>query len=197
MRIDYDAATKEFVTLLQNLEDTGLHVEVRPGYEQSILLFVKAPSELLGNRVYKLRYEHLFTYIETLNLSIKHKEGVANAMSCRVRDWLYGITQTRPPGNKDTVVSAWYEAEDILSMSHLVSWPKSMGGAGITPNHGQWKNVKSTFPMHNEKVNQAFLRHLGKKLLLGTDDLDKIRDLFGSKVCNSIPGAYHIVNTHQ
>lgn len=56
MEIDYDEATKEFITLLQNLEATGLHVEVRPGYEQTILLFVKAPSELLGNRVYKLRY---------------------------------------------------------------------------------------------------------------------------------------------
>lgn len=85
-------------------------------------------------------------------------------------------------------MTAWYEAEDILSMSHLVVWPKSMGGAGITPGHGQWQNVKSAFPMHNEKVNQAFLRRLGKKLLLGTDDLDKIRDLFGSKVCDTIPG---------
>jgi hypothetical protein len=63
VKIDYDAATKEFVKLLQTLEDTGLHVEVRPGYEQSILLFVKAPIELLGNRVYKLRYEYLHTYI--------------------------------------------------------------------------------------------------------------------------------------
>jgi hypothetical protein len=70
-------------------------------------------------------------------------------------------------------------------MDHLVSWPQSMGGAGITPGLGQWKNVKAIFPMHNEKVNQAFLRRLSKKLLLGIDDLDKIRDLFGSKVCDS------------
>ncbi|UKZ83987.1 hypothetical protein TrVFT333_011803 [Trichoderma virens FT-333] len=152
--IDYETATKEFTALLQNLEATGLHVEVRPGYEQTILLFVKAPSALLGNRVYKLR----------------------------VRDWLYGITQTRPPGNKYTIVPAWYEAEDILSMDHLVNWPQSMGGAGITPGIGQWKNVKAIFPMHNDKVNQALLRSLSKKLLLSIDDLDKIRDLFGSKV---------------
>lgn len=58
-----------------------------------------------------------------------------------------------------------------------------MGGAGITPGLGQWKNVKATFPMHNEKVNQALLRRLSKKLLLSVDDLDSIRDLFGSKVC--------------
>ncbi|KAL6856371.1 calcium-activated chloride channel domain-containing protein [Trichoderma novae-zelandiae] len=152
--IDYYEAAKEFTALLQSLEATGLHVEVRPGYEQTMLLFVKAPSALLGNRVYKLR----------------------------VRDWLYGITQTRPPGNKDTIVPAWYEAEDLLSMDHLVNWPRSMGGAGITPGLGEWKNVKAIFPMHNDKVNQAMLRSFSKKLLLGTDDLDQIRDLFGSKV---------------
>ncbi|KAK4082415.1 uncharacterized protein Triagg1_2227 [Trichoderma aggressivum f. europaeum] len=151
---DYETATHEFTALLKNLEATGLHVEVRPGYEQTILLFVKAPSALLGNRVYKLR----------------------------VRDWLYGVTQTRPPGNKYTIVPAWYEAEDILSMDHLVNWPQSMGGAGITPGIGQWKNVKAIYPMHNDKVNQALLRGLSKKLLLGIEDLDKIRDLFGSKV---------------
>lgn len=53
---DYYEAAKEFTALLQSLEATGLHVEVRPGYEQTILLFIKAPSALLGNRVYKLRY---------------------------------------------------------------------------------------------------------------------------------------------
>lgn len=58
-----------------------------------------------------------------------------------------------------------------------------MGGAGITPGVGQWKNVKAIYPMHNDKVNQALLRGLSKKLLLGIEDLDKIRDLFGSKVC--------------
>ena len=99
-----------------------------------------------------------------------------------MRDWLYGITQTRPPGNKDTIVAAWYEAEDLLSMDHLVNWPQSMGGAGITPGLGEWKNVKAIFPMHNDKVNQALLRSFSKKLLLGTEDLDQIRDLFGSKV---------------
>lgn len=59
VKLEYNAAAEEFNTLLQHLEATGLHVEVRPGYEQTILLFVKAPSSLLGNRVYKLRYVFL------------------------------------------------------------------------------------------------------------------------------------------
>ena len=52
---DYDVATKEFRDLLLDLEEAGLHTEVRPGYDRSILVFVKAPRQLLGNSVYKER----------------------------------------------------------------------------------------------------------------------------------------------
>lgn len=52
----HDVAVKEFNTLLHDLEAAGLHTEVRPGYDQTILIFAKAPSQLLGNRVYKLRH---------------------------------------------------------------------------------------------------------------------------------------------
>lgn len=52
---DYDVAGKEFTGLLDCIEEAGLHTEVRPGYEQSILIFIKAPEQLLGNTVYKQR----------------------------------------------------------------------------------------------------------------------------------------------
>lgn len=51
----YDDAVKEFKTLLADLEEAGLDVEVRAGYEQTLLFFVKAPHNLLGNYVYKSR----------------------------------------------------------------------------------------------------------------------------------------------
>lgn len=152
--VDYDAAAKEFSLLLDSLEAAGLHVEVRPSFEKTILVFVKAPEQLLGNTVYK----------------------------SRVRDWLYSITQNRPEGDKDTVVRAWYEAEDLLAMHHLVAWPKELGGAGITPETGRWENVKAIFPLHNERDNQVLLRHLSRRLVLTNDDFDKIRDLLGAKV---------------
>lgn len=76
----------------------------------------------------------------------------------------------------------WYEAEDLLALHHLVVWPKEFGGASITPEAGQWKNVKATFPLHNEPANQFLLRHLSRRLILTVDDFDKIRDLLGSKV---------------
>lgn len=85
--LEYDAATKEFNALLDNLEAAGLDTEVRPGYDQTILVLVKASRQLLGNAVYKFR----------------------------VRDWLYGITQVHPGGDKDTVMSGWCEAEDLLT----------------------------------------------------------------------------------
>ncbi|KAK2612544.1 hypothetical protein QQS21_001482 [Conoideocrella luteorostrata] len=152
--IDYDVAIKEFNSLLDNLEAAGLYTEVRPGYEQSILVFVKAPEQLLGNTVYKQR----------------------------VKDWLYAITQSHPGGDKDTAVKGMFEAEELLAMYHLVLWPKELGGAGITPGVGPWENVKCMFPLQNETENQSVLRHLSKRLVLTTSDFDRIRDLHGSKI---------------
>ncbi len=76
----------------------------------------------------------------------------------------------------------WYEAEDLLAVYHLVNWPTDMGGAGITPGVGKWENVKSIFPIHNDAVNRSLLRHLSRRIFLKVEDLDNIRDLFGSKV---------------
>ncbi|KAF5972312.1 IST2 [Fusarium coicis] len=150
---DHDTAIKEFKTLVADLEETGLDVEVRAGYEQSLLVFAKAPRELLGNAVYKSR-----------------------------QDWLYGITPNHPGGDKNTVVDGAYEAEDILSVYHIVNWSKDLGGAGITPGSGKWENVKAIFPIHNSKVNQSLLKYLSRKFFLSNEDIDRIRNLHGSKV---------------
>ncbi|KAL2752923.1 hypothetical protein ACRALDRAFT_1065912 [Sodiomyces alcalophilus JCM 7366] len=151
---DPEQATEELKTLLADLEDTGLQTEVRPGYDETLLIFVKVPRDLLGNTVYK----------------------------SRVKDWLYGVVHDHPGGTKTTVVDAHYEAEDILSVYHLVNWPKEHGGAGITPGIGQWKNIEAIFPLHNQHTNQKLLAHLSRRVFLTTDDLDKIRDIWGSKV---------------
>jgi anoctamin-10 len=152
--IDRDTAVKEVKTLLEDLEEIGLHTEVRAGYEQSLLIFIRAPHELLGNWVYK----------------------------SRVKDWLYGIVPNHPGGEKNSVVDGAYEAEDILSVYHLVNWSKDLGGAGITPEIGQWKNVKAIFPLHNPKVNQSLLSYLSRRFFLTQDDIDSIRNIHGSKV---------------
>lgn len=99
-----------------------------------------------------------------------------------MRDWLYGLVAAHPGGGSRSIVDAKYEAEDLLSMYHLVSWPKELGGAGITPGYGLFTNVRSYFPLHNPRASRSLLRHLSKKLILQDKDLDLIRDLFGSKV---------------
>ncbi|KAJ4406342.1 hypothetical protein N0V82_010143, partial [Gnomoniopsis sp. IMI 355080] len=85
-------------------------------------------------------------------------------------------------GNHHEQLPGAFEAEYILSVYHLVNWSKDLGGAGITPGYGPWKHVKSIFPIHNQAANRRLLVHLSKRLLLRKDDLDQIRDLFGSKV---------------
>lgn len=45
----------EFTVLAKDLFAAGMHTEVRHGYDQSLLIFVQVPRELLGNTVYQSR----------------------------------------------------------------------------------------------------------------------------------------------
>jgi anoctamin-10 len=99
-----------------------------------------------------------------------------------VKDWLYGIVKSHPGGTASSVVSGAFEAEDLLSMYHLVNWRKELGGAGVTPDFGQWKNVPSIFPLHNPQANRELLTHLSKRVFLSLEDLDQIRNIWGAKI---------------
>lgn len=101
----------------------------------------------------------------------------------RVKDWLWDITPTEPSATReDSLVDDAFEAEYLLSVYHLINWSKELGGAGITPGEGKWEHVKSIFPIHNTGANNVLLRHLSKRVFLSNEDLDMIRNLFGSKV---------------
>lgn len=155
MSLDYDTAAAEFKCLLEDLHGAGLETQVGPGHDQSLLVLVRVPKGLLDATVYK----------------------------SRVKDWLWAITPTQPTkGDGHDELPGAFEAEHILSAYHLVNWPKDLGGAGITPGHGRWANVRSVFPLHNQGANRALLVHLSRRLLLRNEDLDRIRDLFGAKV---------------
>ncbi|KAK3295254.1 calcium-activated chloride channel-domain-containing protein [Chaetomium fimeti] len=143
----------EITALVQDLESVGFQTELRAGHDDTLLAFVKAPRKILGSYVY----------------------------NSRLKDWLYGIVQTHPGGAKNAVVDGAFEAEDILSVYHLVNWPKSNGGAGITPGWGQWENIDSIFPLHDEPTNVSLLKHLSSRFFLTNSDLDQIRNLFGTK----------------
>jgi hypothetical protein len=95
---------------------------------------------------------------------------------------LFGITHSLPAGDENTTADAETPAEEIRSVYHVVTWQKKLGGAGITPNYGKWKNVTASFPLHDQDACSELLRQWSRKTMLTTQDLDTIRALFGEKV---------------
>ncbi|OQD75791.1 hypothetical protein PENDEC_c006G04357 [Penicillium decumbens] len=112
-----------------------------------------------------------------LRVQVRHGHGAS-----LIKDWLFGITHSLPTGDENTIADAETPAEEIRSVYHAVTWQKKLGGAGITPNHGKWKNVTASFPLHDQEACSELLRQWSRKTVLTTQDLDTIRALFGEKV---------------
>lgn len=100
----------------------------------------------------------------------------------RIKDWLFSITHILPDGDETEIADADTPSEEIRSVYHAVTWQKKLGGAGITPGFGKWKNVTASFPLHDQEACAAMLRQWNRKTMLTTKDLDDIRALFGEKV---------------
>ncbi|RAH69068.1 anoctamin family protein [Aspergillus aculeatinus CBS 121060] len=152
--LEISQAISEFRTLIHDLEEAHLQVQVRHGYGPSLLVFIRVPPDLLGNMVYK----------------------------SRVKDWLHGIIHEFPAGDDHTVVESETAAEALRSVYHAVTWQKHLGGAGITPKIGQWKNIQAAIPLQDRAANAELLRKWSKTLNITAEDLDAIRALFGEKV---------------
>ncbi|KAF9886362.1 hypothetical protein FE257_011507 [Aspergillus nanangensis] len=152
--IDIAQAIDEFRTLIHDLEEAHCLTQVRHGYGASLLVCIHVPREHLGNMVYK----------------------------SRVKDWLYGISHELPVGDDYTVVDAETPAEALRSVYHVVTWAKSLGGAGITPGLGQWERVTACTPLHDQAINASLLKKMSRRMKLTEEDLDTIRALFGEKV---------------
>ncbi|KAJ5771704.1 hypothetical protein N7520_002233 [Penicillium odoratum] len=150
--IDQAQAITEFRTLVSDLTEAGLRVQVRHGHGSSLLMCLRMPRDQLGKMVHQ----------------------------SRVKDWLFGIIHTLPTG-EDTV-HAETPSEELRSVYHAVTWSKELGGAGITPNHGKWSNVTASFPLHDQDACSAMLRQWSRKNHLTSEDLDAIRAMFGEKV---------------
>lgn len=74
------------------------------------------------------------------------------------------------------------EAERLRAIDQMITHPKEEGGAEITPNHGEWKNVTALFPLHDEETNKQWMRDWSQKTFLSDEDLDHIRNKFGESV---------------
>ncbi|KAJ5667777.1 uncharacterized protein N7477_006347 [Penicillium maclennaniae] len=152
--LDQATAITEFRQLVSDLHEAGLRLQVRHGHGQSLLVCIRVPRDHLGQMIHK----------------------------SRIKDWLFGITHTLPHGDENTAADADTPSEEIRSVYHAVTWQKKLGGAGITPNYGKWKNVTASFPPHDQDACSKLLRQWSRKTVLTTEDLDTIRALFGEKV---------------
>lgn len=102
----------------------------------------------------------------------------------RVKDWLYGVRSAQPDRETKDAPAArdLTDAERYRIVYHLITGPKTEGGAGIVPKEGQWKNVESVFPLHDIAFNKRWIKEWSTMTLLKIEDLDEIRDRLGEKV---------------
>ncbi|KAJ5101282.1 Acyl-CoA N-acyltransferase [Penicillium alfredii] len=149
---DQTPAIEQLEKLLEALAKVGLQSEVRQGDESSLLVFVRASTKRLKRAIYR----------------------------SRVRDWLYGIRNAEP--EPASSIEPLTEAERLRVISHMITCPQEEGGAAITPNHGDWKNVTAIFPLHDKETNKKWMRQWSRKTLLSNDDLNQIRNKFGESV---------------
>lgn len=102
----------------------------------------------------------------------------------RVKDWLYGIRAAQPDRETQSLMTSQplTEAERYRIVHHMITSPREEGGAGITPKHGQWKEVESIFPLHDHTFNKEWIKRWATTTFLKIEDLDDIRNRFGEKI---------------
>ncbi|EPS26397.1 hypothetical protein PDE_01333 [Penicillium oxalicum 114-2] len=152
--LDQTEAISEYRSLIQDLTKAGLRVQVRHGHGSTLLVCIHVPRDRLGKMVHQ----------------------------SRIKDWLFGITHSLPAGHEDTVAASETPSEEIRSVFHAVTWPAKLGGAGITPGVGKWKNITASFPLHDRDACSDLMSQWNRKTNLTMQDLDAIRALFGEKV---------------
>lgn len=155
---------------MQDLHGAGLNTQIRHGHGESLLVCVKVPRDQLGNMVHKSRYISHYSKDER------------KANSNRIKDFLHCVLHEIPFGDDRAIAHAETPSEQLRSVYHAVTWQKDIGGAGITPKFGKWKNIASAFPLHNRTANAELLRKWSRTTTLTAEDLDAIRALFGEKV---------------
>ncbi len=106
----------------------------------------------------------------------------------RIKDWLHGVRQVQPDQNtrKTLQDEPLTEAERYRQIHHMITAPREEGGASVTPNLGEWKNVDAIFPLHNHERNREWLNNFSSKTFLTPEDLDHIRDCVGEKVRKTV-----------
>ncbi|KAF3480910.1 uncharacterized protein GIQ15_06257 [Arthroderma uncinatum] len=148
-------ASKHLQRLLRSLYNVGLDAAVRPAKDRCLVVLVRP-------RENKLKL-------------MAHRS--------RVKDWLYGVRTSQPTiDTPDTQGVPWTEAERLRTIYDMITLPRADGGADITPGNGEWKHVKSIFPLHDHDVNHQWIKTWSRKTILDSSDLEQIRVKLGEKV---------------
>ena len=102
----------------------------------------------------------------------------------RVNDWLHGVRQAQPDKDTQNLLTSepLTTAERLRLIHHLITAPRSEGGADITPAHEEWKNVDKIFALHDPIHDKAWLKEWSGKTFLTPRDLDLLRDNVGERV---------------
>ncbi|KUJ23929.1 DUF590-domain-containing protein [Mollisia scopiformis] len=74
------------------------------------------------------------------------------------------------------------QAERLRIVYNLITSPCDKGGAGTTPNGGDWEAVDALLPLHDQEFNKRWLKEWSTKYVLSVEDLTKIRDHYGEKI---------------
>lgn len=147
-------AVHQFKRVVKALNNVGLETAVRPATNDSLFIFVKPIDKYLERAIHR----------------------------SRVKDWLYGVCQTQPGTEDESTARPVTEGERLRTIFHMITWPLTEGGAGITPKHGAWKCVESVFPLHDKEVNTEWIKQWSQKTFLSSHDLDQIRARLGERV---------------
>ncbi|EEP77950.1 conserved hypothetical protein [Uncinocarpus reesii 1704] len=151
---DQSEAIHQFKRLIKALNQIGLDTAVRPATDGALFVFVKAKDDQLNKAIYR----------------------------GRVRDWLYGVRQIQPGADEEGTKQEITEADRLRTIYHMITWPRTDGGAGITPKLGDWKHVEAVFPLHDQDANKEWILTWSHKTFLSAQDLDQIRAKLGERV---------------
>ncbi|ORE01372.1 DUF590-domain-containing protein [Rhizopus microsporus var. microsporus] len=146
--------TKSLKDLTARLNSVGLRYQIRPGKEpDTLLIFISSPIQCIKK---EFRRE-------------------------RVRDFLLGIRVDDIDEASDIqTFKELTEAERLRLVYEIMTQPKEEGGAGISPQTDQY--VESIIPLHNDELNDKWLKSWSTKWLIDDNDLLLIRNHFGEKI---------------
>lgn len=108
-------------------------------------------------------------------------------VNSRVKDWLYGVRAAKPDKETQKSITGQVltQAERFRIVHEMITNPREDGGAGITPKEGEWQNVESIFPLHDQAFNKEWMRAWASTTFITAEDLDELRDRLGEKVGNT------------